>query len=430
MSLSPARRRRATLGFGLLSLLASASLATGSPQLTAAAHADYPATAPLVIGSYNIQMGEPMSEFRPAVDFIMSRADVAGLQEAGGTTRRNYLDNSHTWRVYHAPDNRQVPILWNPRVFEPVSANEFKLADGARVEDVAGKDGKTVYRASSYGALVRLRQISTGYEFTFINVHLIHGGVKGGKRAPGRPLLYDVYKQQVASLRAEVASQQGEGFPVYVTGDFNIGFAQDRDVRLRGTPYRNLTAVHEVATWQGKSLSRYGTHIDTSCKRGVKHCGAYIDQTWGPTESASAKVFTHVVHSDHYPIRSAYQIPVPPDYVPQSGTVGFANTQVTSREWNKPYQTRHDPMVFSLTGDLTHGFVSVEVTGGNAVEGRDFTLDDSSLWDSDPTNDRVVVETVPDSKREADKSFTLSLVDPFNTMITQGTATGTILNDD
>ena len=360
----------------------------------------------------------------------MSVADLAGLQEAGGTARRDYLDGNHAWRVYHAPDNRQVPIVWNPRVFEPVSATEFKLADGARVEDVAGKDGDIVYRAPTWGAVMRLRQISTGYVFAFLNVHLIHGAVKGGKPAPGRPLLYDVYKQQVASLRTEVANQQSLGLPVYVTGDFNIGYVQDRSADLKANPYRKLTGIRQVATWKNKTLTPYGTHIDTSCKPGVKHCGAYIDQTWGPTGSAYAKVYTKVVHSDHYPISSSYLIPVPAGYVPPSGTVGFATTQVTSPEFNKPYQTRNSPMVFPLSGDLTHGFATVQVTGGNAVEGKDFTLDDSSLYDDDPTNDRVVVETIPDFTPESDKTFTLSLVDPFNTTITQGTATGTIVDDD
>jgi hypothetical protein len=87
-------------------------------------------------------------------------------------------------------------------------------------------------------------------------------------------------------------------------------------------------------------------------------------------------------------------------------------------------------MVFSLVGDLTHGFVSLQVTEGTAVEGKDFTVDDSSLYDNDPTNDQVVVETVPDYTPESDKSFTLTLVDPFNTTIVQGVATGVIVDDD
>jgi hypothetical protein len=431
MSLFSARRRRATLGTGLLGVLAGVSFATAPAQVTASAHAADPVVVPLRIGSYNIEMGEPLSQFRPGVDFIMSEADVTGFQEVGGKARRSYIDGNPDWRVYHAPGNHQVPIVWNPRVFESVSASQFKLADGGQVEDVSGsKDGKLMYRPATYGAVVHLRQISTGYVFSFINVHLIHGAVKGGVPAPGRPLLYALYTQQVASLRAEVTAQQSSGLPTYVTGDFNIGFAQDRSTDRKANPYRNLTGIQEVATWANKTLSPYGTHIDTSCPPGVRHCGAYIDQTWGPTASASAKVYTKVVHSDHYPIRSTYLIPVPAGYVPPTGTVGFATTHVTSPEFNKPYQTRNSPMVFPLTGDLSHGYAEVEVTGGNAVLGRDFTMDTTTLYDDDPDNNRVIIQTIPNTTRNPDKSFTLSLVDPFNTTITQGTATGTIVDDD
>ncbi len=429
MSLFPARRRQATLGLGLLSLVAGALLAAAPAQLMTAAHADDPVTAPLQIGSYNIRAGESLSSFQAGVEFIMGKSDITGLQEAAGNPRHKYLVSNPDWRVYIPPGNKQVPIVWNPRAFEVISASEFKLADGARVEDVP-HDNRTVYKEATWAAVARMRQISTGYVFTFINVHLIHGAIQGGKPVPSRPLLYALFTKQVASLRAQIASQQASGLPVYVTGDFNIGYAQDRKVELKKNPYRNLTGLREVATWQNKPLSAKGTFMDPVCRPGVKYCGSYIDQTWGPTGSTYAKVFTKIVHSDHYPIRSTYLIPVPAGYVPPTGTVGFATTHVTSREWNKPWQSRQNPMVFPLTGDLTHGFATVAVTGGNAVEGKDFTLDETSLYDDDPSNDRVVVETVPNLSRNSDKSFTLSLVDPFNTTITQATATGTIVDDD
>ena len=118
------------------------------------------------------------------------------------------------------------------------------------------------------------------------------------------------------------------------------------------------------------------------------------------------------------------------DYVPPIGTVGFQDSRVSSPEYNKPWQSRQNPMVFKLNGDQSHGFVDVQVTGGTAVKGDDFTVDDSSLYDNDPTNDRILVYTVPNTKRGPDKTFVLSLVNPFDTVITQGVATGTIVDDD
>ena len=82
MSLFPARRRQATLGLGLLSLVAGALLAAAPAQLMTAAHADDPVTAPLQIGSYNIRAGESLSSFQAGVEFIMGKSDITGLQEA------------------------------------------------------------------------------------------------------------------------------------------------------------------------------------------------------------------------------------------------------------------------------------------------------------------------------------------------------------
>ena len=94
---------------------------------------------------------------------------------------------------------------------------------------------------------------------------------------PSRPLLYALFTKQVASLRAQIASQQASGLPVYVTGDFNIGYAQDRKVELKKNPYRNLTGLREVATWQNKPLSAKGTFMDPVCRPGVKY--------WAPTST-------------------------------------------------------------------------------------------------------------------------------------------------
>jgi hypothetical protein len=425
MSLTPARRKK-TLGLALAAGLASSLLAVAGVAAPVPAAGDDTTTDSLRVGSYNIEINQPMDQFTAAVDFIKSVSDVAGLQEAGGAQRRQYLDGDHSWRIYHAPDLPQVPVIWNPRVYELVSAHQVKISDAATVEK-AGR-GLMQWKAA-YVPVVRLRQISTGYVFSLINVHLIRGAVNKGLPRKDAPRTYRVYRHQVKVVKRTVREERERGLPVYVTGDFNVGYVADRQERVRKLPYRRLTSVHQVANWKGKSLNDYGTHIDTDCPKGKAHCGAYIDQIWGPTVAATSTVFTSVVHSDHYPIMSSYPIPVASGFRAVSGTIGFSN-DVTEREWNKPYQTKNDPMVFGLNGDMSHGFADVRVTNGTGVEGVDFTVDTSSLYDNDPDNNRVVVTTIPNFKREPDKTFTLTLVNPFNTTITDATATGTITNDD
>jgi hypothetical protein len=425
MSLSPARRKK-TVGLALATGLASSLLALGGVNAPTQASDTTTDSQSLRIGSYNIRIGASMDDFRAGVNFIMSVADVAGLQEAGGGNRREFLDSNRSWRIYHAPDLLQTPILWNPKVFELVNAHEEKISGAARIDAPHG----TIPFKAQYVPVVRLRQIATGYVFTMINVHLIHGAVNAGKPRPSSPHTYAVYRKQVKALKGIINDERSRGLPVYVSGDYNVGYKADSEVRNRKLPYRRLSSISMKANWKGKKLNNYGTHIDTSCPKGAAHCGAYIDQIWAPTTSATSTVYTDVIHSDHYPIMSTYPIPTVPGYRRITGSIGWTASNVSGPEYNKPWQTRQNPMVFKLDGDMSHGFADVQVNNGTAVEGQDFTVDDSSLYDTDPDNNKVIVETIPNFKKEPNKTFSLTLVNPFDTTITNATVTGTIVNDD
>jgi hypothetical protein len=307
MSLSPARPTSKTVGLSLATGLASGLLIITGVTAPTPASGQATTTQSLRVGSYNIEMNQPMDQFRAAVDFIKSKSDVAGLQEAGGAPRRQYLDGDKSWRIYHAPKLPQVPVIWNPRVYQFVSAHQVKLSDAARIENRTG--GLMRWKAA-YAPVVRLRQISTGYVFSLINVHLVRGAVNEGRPRRDAPRTYRVYRHQVRVVKRTVRAERSRGLPVYVTGDFNVGYVADRQERVHKLPYHRLTSVHMVANWKGKKLNNYGTHIDTDCPKGKAHCGAYIDQIWGPTGAATATVFVNQVHSDHYPILSTYPIPV------------------------------------------------------------------------------------------------------------------------
>jgi hypothetical protein len=427
MSLHAPRRTARRLGIAAVTGLTLGLLSVSTSGTTPLASGEDSTTAQLVIGSYNIEINQPLDQFKQAVAFIKSKSDVAGLQGAGGAPRRQYLDGDHGWRIYHPPKLPQDPVIWNPRVFELQSAHEVKLSDAAEIES---NYGGLMHWKALYAPVVHLRQISTGYRFSLINVHLVRAAVNGGRPRPDTPRTYRVYVHQVRALQQTVRDERDKGLPVYVTGDFNVGYVADREVEHPKLPYRRLTHMRMIANWQGHKLNNYGTHIDTSCPRGKAHCGAYIDQIWTSRPASRAKVYIHQVHSDHYPITSTYNVSALAGYRAVAGTVGFADPTVRAPEWNKPWQSRQNPMVFRLQGDTAHGFVDVQVTNGSAVEGRDFTVDTSSLYDNDPTNDRVVVTTTPDMKREQNRSFTLTLVNPFDTTITQASSVGTIVDDD
>src|SRR5262249_30258300 len=157
------------------------------------------------IGSYNIEINKPIDQFREAVDFIKSVSDVAGLQEAGGAPRRKYLDGDTSWRIYHPPSLPQIPVIWNPRVYELVSAHRVKLWAPAQI---GARHGGLMPWKAGFAAVVRLRQISTGYVFSLINVHLVRGAVNEGRPRANAPRTYRVYKHQVAALKLAVADER------------------------------------------------------------------------------------------------------------------------------------------------------------------------------------------------------------------------------
>jgi len=297
--------RRWSLGLALAGLAGTMLFALAPVASSPAAATSAPIPGALRIGSYNIQISQPINQFRQAVDFIKSVSDVAGLQEAGGAPRRRYLDGDRSWRIYHPPNLPQDPVIWNPRVYQLISAKQVKLSDATRVE--AG-NGRTMRWKALWAPVVRLRQIYTGYVLSVINVHLIRAAMNEGRPRRNAPLTYRVYVHQVKAVKATVLAEQEAGWQVYVTGDFNIGYVADRQVQLRKAPYHKLTRRHLVANWQGQKLNNYGTHIDNQCPPSKSHCGAYIDQIWAPTRAATSTVFIHQVHSDHYPIMSTYVI--------------------------------------------------------------------------------------------------------------------------
>jgi hypothetical protein len=130
--------RRPSLGLALAGLAGSMLFAL-APATSSPASAEVAAvTGPLRIGSYNIEINQPIDQFRQAVDFIKSVSDVAGLQEAGAAPRRRYLDGDTSWRIYHPPSLPQDPVIWNPRAYELISAKQVKLSDATRVESHNG----------------------------------------------------------------------------------------------------------------------------------------------------------------------------------------------------------------------------------------------------------------------------------------------------
>lgn len=413
------------------SLVASAVLALSAAALTAAPTATAAPTTspasgsattsarvgepPLRIGTYNIRAGVSLGDFKAAVTAFKPQADVAGLQEIGSNERNKYLVADRNWGYYRPPKLQQNPVIWRRDLFDFVGARGFMIA---KARDLNGEHSGDEAKGDSFATVVRLVQRTSGEQISFINVHLVRGAVKGGRPAPGRPNLFKLYADQVSGTVAAIKAERAISDRVYVLGDFNVGYEADAKWRHRLLPYKKFGRIGLSSMWKGSPLLKktYGTHND-----------ALIDQVWNTQGSTSEAILTGLKQSDHSPAVATYTLPLPAaGYAPTGGTVGFADVTGSSDE---KFVNGHLPVLsFDLTGDLAHGYAGVDVVGGNAVEGKDFAVDDSGLYDTDVTHNAVLVKIYNDNVVEGDETFTLRLIDPVNTTITRADeAVGTIV---
>ena len=420
----------AALSISALTLGPSLS-ADASARLPGGGHERVPTPQELTLrdGSYNIRAGVSQGDFEKAIDTLKGSGlvDVLGMQEIGSNNRNKYLQKDRTWGYYRPPQLQQNPVIWRRETYDFVSAQGYRIATARNLHGEHSGDSD---KGDSYATAVRLVQRASGQQLTFINVHLVRGAVKGGRPAPGRPYLFKLYTDQVSGLVAAIKDERARQSPsdrILVQGDFNVGYVADAKRHNKLLPYRKLSALGLTSMWKGSKYltTPYGTHQD-----------ALIDQVWTTGPAASTTIVRSIKQSDHRPAVATYDLPTPPDgYVPVMGTVGFADlAQSHDQKWANGH---HPVMRFELIGDLAHGYVGVEVVKGNgdaAVEGKDFSIDDSGLYDTDLSSNAVLVDIFPDKKKgnpEDDETFTLRLKDPVNTTVIagRGDVVGTILSN-
>jgi len=412
----------ATLGL-ILGAAVAVTPATAGPEQGSAARAA--GESELRIGSYNIRAGVALPDFKQAIDAFKPQAEVIGMQEIGSNDRNKYLVADHDWGYFRPPQLQQNPLIWRRDLFDFISAVGVKIADE---RDLHGEHTGDEAKGDSWATVVRLHDRESDQDISFINVHLVRGAVKGGRPAPGRPNLFELYTDQVAGLiravKAERRALDGEGNPrydrVYVMGDFNVGFEADQKWHLKKLPYRKFGNIGFRSMWEDSPFLKasYGTHSD-----------ALIDQVWNPEAPVAEDIHREITASDHSPAVAVYALPAPePGYQPTDGTVGFGQVRLVANG-NQPGDTENDgpsklPSIFvPLVGDLRHGYVEVQVIEGSATlstDGNapgDFTVDTSSLFDNDVTNNEIAIDIVGDEEVEGDQTFTLRLVDPVNTKV-------------
>lgn len=248
------------------------------------------------IATYNLRAGMGMEKFRHGVRAIRRNAGVIGLQEIGANSRRHFLHASRHWGYFRPRYIQQNPVIWDRRKFHKVKARGHRIAKSRHLRGQL--PGSRKPKKHSTATVVRLRHKASGRRLSVINVHLVHGAVKGGKPWPGRPRVFGLYVDQVRGVVRVVRKERRWG-RVFVVGDFNVGYRADKHVRLPKLPYRRLKRLHLNSMWQGTKYVRHrqGTRRD-----------ALIDQVWSKRKASRAKVLRGIEPSDHYPAVATYRL--------------------------------------------------------------------------------------------------------------------------
>jgi len=355
----------------------------------------------LRIGSYNFMAGRPLRKFIRAMKRFKPYVDVAGLQEMGMTSRSKWLLKDPSWGYYRPPALQQNPIIWRRSAFDFVSAKGMKIADKRNLgtEHGAGSESK----GNTYATVVHLRDVASGQQISFMNVHLVHGAIKRTDPYPGRPRTYRLYLAQVkgliAAIKTERANPANTG-GVYVTGDFNISYRPDAHDKKKNLPYASMRRIDMHSLWAHS--------WELSHNRG-SHGHALYDEVWHPDHPVANTILRQIKGSDHYPVVATYNLAGPEsDYTPASGEAGFVQQPVEGAEYyNQSF------MRFPITGSLDVGWVEVQQVpddGSDVAQmGTDFVIDDSSLQ---PGSDHILVRAIADGNHHEPRleHFTLQLV--------------------
>ncbi len=157
--------------------------------------------------------------------------DVGGFQEMSQSEDRTSLmevANAEDWGWYMPLGGGDaIPIVWDRQ--------RFRLIEGNTIKVHGPEEGVT---PSRYINSVRLRELSTGKVFGFINTHVISGASRDAqlsnmKRIPRLRLHLEM-------LRGEIKRLFNETEHVFVSGDLNVNYLADRRRRNPGLPTARL----------------------------------------------------------------------------------------------------------------------------------------------------------------------------------------------
>ena len=252
----------------------------------------------LKVMSYNIRYGSADDgtnswKYRwPATVEMLNdvKPDVFGVQEALDFQVEFISEMVRDYKGYGVGredgkhDGEHMAIFWNKKTIKMIKSGTFWLSETPEKPSM-GWDA-ACYRTATWALM---KDKKTGKKFYFVNTHLDHVGREAQKN--GLKLIVD-----------RIASINPEGYPMVLTGDFNVRPSNDCLVDLD----KIMTSTRKIAkktdnkgTFNGWRTDREGGVIDYIYMSGFSSVPVY--------ETIVKKYADKPFISDHYPIMSVLE---------------------------------------------------------------------------------------------------------------------------
>ena len=258
------------VALGLVGALAfSLSPAADAQPSRAATEASPPVASTVRIATFNTAATSTTRQgFNDVKNLLAAGPDIVALQEMSSWKKREkvrirLLDcETCAWDGWIPVPAVQggLPILWRSDKFTMLGRDWIQVAPETYVGPKGA--GPSTMNAK-YIVRVRLRDKLTGRTIWILNTHFVPTvqGPDGGRNSNTKRI--QLYKKHMAGLQGvmdKVATEEGGGL-VFVTGDFNVNYRNDKVRQDPVFPYSALGAKKFRASYNKLGEPGTGTHV-------------------------------------------------------------------------------------------------------------------------------------------------------------------------
>jgi len=271
-------------------------------------------TAPVKIATLNVHSALSMDQALSDISRLASTgADVISLQEMGGRKRRDYVRamlvdcdtcELDAYMPIGGPE-ASIPILYRQDRFIVEAEGSHKVSEATYVGPKGA--GPSTLKAKFVNYVV-LYDLQTKQRVAVLNNHAVptvqapYGGPNSLKAR------HALYRKHMDGLTAKISEYAATGATVFATGDFNVNYRKDSQVRAGLFPYSRLRAVNTHASYEAMGQPATGTHV---LRSGFdRRLIDYVFHRTHPAVNLTSQAILRGYASDHRPLLTQYDVGV------------------------------------------------------------------------------------------------------------------------